>query len=337
MPDEDERVDVDESICVFTAVFGRYDSIVEQPVAQRSGARFVCFTDDPALTSETWEIRLVEPTFAADPVRSARMQKILGPHVDFDFTVSLYIDASVRLRATPEELVAAWLTDDVDMALPVHSYRENLIDEFDEVIRLNYDDRARVYEQLSDYAEASPDVLEARPHWTAILIRRNREPVARAMRVWADHVLRYSRRDQLSVMAALGGDIAYRSIDIDNFGSPFHQWPVIEGRRIAQGKAPVVPPGPTLVELRRAHRRADELEKTVEELQPDRVAELRAEIDRLGGLLAEVTDDNARVHALLREKTRQEILADERVRVLESRPSLTQRIADRVLPRRFRR
>ncbi len=326
----DSHAQESETLCVFTSLFGQYDTLLEQPVAQYSDARFVCFTDDPELTSDTWEIHVVEPAFAADSVRSARLHKILGPHVDFDFDVSVYIDASVRLRETPEVLVGEWLSEGVDMALPLHSYREHLVDEFDEVIRLNYDDRARVYEQLADYAENSPHVLSARPHWTAILVRRNSAAIARAMRVWADHVLRYSRRDQLSIMLALDTGLAFRGIDIDNFDSRFHEWPVIVGRRVANGKAPQVPIGPMIADLQRARRRITGLEEQLRDLRPERLADLGAEIADLKAQIDQGYHERLRLEQQLDNKTREAVLASERARQLEARQGRARRLREKV-------
>ena len=248
--------------CVYTVLLGGYDALLDQDVAADSESSFICFTDDPTLSSDTWEIVQVTARFPQDLHRSSRVLKILGHERLEQFDATLCIDASVRLRRSPESIISDWLEDDVDMALASHSYRERIVDEFDEVVRLNYDDRARVYEQLVDYALAYPDVLEARPHWGGMLVRRRTPAVDSAMRLWFDHVLRYSRRDQLSLMVALlHGGIRFRSIDLDNFGSEYHEWPVIGDRVVARGKAASYPSGPMIAELRRAHRRILELEQ----------------------------------------------------------------------------
>ncbi|MBN9225378.1 MAG: hypothetical protein ABS63_01765 [Microbacterium sp. SCN 70-27] len=253
---------------MYTVLLGGYDALLDQDVAADSESSFLCFTDDATLTSDTWEIVHVEPRFPQDLHRSSRVLKILGHERLEEFDATLCIDASVRLRQRPEEIIAAWLTDDVDMALATHSFREKVVDEFDEVVRLNYDDRARVYEQLVDYALTYPEVLEAQPHWGGMLVRRRTPAVAAAMRLWFDHVLRYSRRDQLSLMLALlHGGVRFRSIEADNFSSEYQEWPVITQRRIAIGKADAHPSGPLAVELRRARRRTAELENRVAELE----------------------------------------------------------------------
>jgi hypothetical protein len=54
------------------------------------------------------------------------------------------------------------------------------------------------------------------------------------MRVWSDHVLRYSRRDQLSESVAFAvTGTAVKSITLDNLGSPLHEWPTPTNRRFS--------------------------------------------------------------------------------------------------------
>ena len=292
--------------CVYTALFGQYDGLIEQPASRTSTCDFICFTDDATLSSETWEIRLVDGAFPQDPIRSARLFKILGDEALAGYDATLYIDASVLLRRDPAQIIDEWLTDDVDIALASHSYRTILADEFDEVVRLNYDDRSRVYEQLVDYSISCPDVLEAQPLWTGMLVRRPTPDLAAAMRTWANHVLRYSRRDQLSVLVALRSDrVRARVLEVDNFDSPDHEWPVTRQRRISQGKAPALPPGPLVIELRRAHKRLDELAASIaelngrsprevlvsEEANRARASDAEERLDVMGRELAESTRD----------------------------------------------
>lgn len=198
-------------ICVYTVLLGGYDALLEQPVARDSDADFICFTDAADLRSDTWDLQPVTPFLPQDIHRSSREFKILGhPRLD-EYDVTVCVDASVLLRSRPETIVSELLRDEVDMALLTHSFRETVLDEFDEVVRLNYDDRARVYEQLTDYAVYHPDALSAKPLWGGMLVRRRNERVSTAMRVWFDQVLRYSRRDQLSLPYALqNSGLAFR-------------------------------------------------------------------------------------------------------------------------------
>ncbi|AWB88628.1 glycosyltransferase domain-containing protein [Salinibacterium hongtaonis] len=216
---------------LYTALMGQYEKLNEQPLAHSSTVDFVCFTDDPELTSETWKIRLVEPRFPMDSIRSARYFKTRGYTLFADYDESLWIDNSVRLRVTPEVILDSWLVD-ADIAIPRHSFRKTVIGEFDTVATDGYDDPARVYEQLIHYSSIRPNTLQELPYWTALVARRHTAEVDAAMSLWHDHILRYSRRDQLSINFVAGSTaLPVKAIEIDNLGSEWHEWPVRAERK----------------------------------------------------------------------------------------------------------
>ncbi len=216
---------------VYTAVLGGYEQLREEPLAKGSDIRFVCFTDDPALTSETWEVVTIEPRFPTDATRSARHVKICGHPVLDEFARTLWIDNSVELATEPAQILDDWLAD-ADIAAPLHSFHSTVLAEAEAIIDLGKDDYVRVYEQLSHYLRFAAAELEQNPHWTAILARRRTPEVRAAMQTWWEHVLRFSRRDQLSfsvVMAA--AEVRLRSVPLSNLSSALHTWPRAEGRR----------------------------------------------------------------------------------------------------------
>ena len=218
--------------CVYTCLIGGYEALNEQPVAAVSGLDFICFTDDPALTSPSWQMRPYRPAFPLDPVRNQRMAK-LSPHELLpDYDLSLYIDNSVILTAPPEEVIARYLPEGQVAAIPGHSFRASVRDEFMEVLRMGLDDGARVLEQLNHYLMIDPAGLEAVPFWSAIMLRRHHDPeVIAAMRLWLAQVLRYSRRDQLSATHALArAGLQVARFEVDNLRSWFHRWPVTPAR-----------------------------------------------------------------------------------------------------------
>ncbi|MBX3580477.1 MAG: cupin domain-containing protein [Rhizobiaceae bacterium] len=212
--------------CVYTVLFGRYEGLNEQPVAAHSDIPFICFTDDPELRSKTWEIRLVEPRFAEDAVRSQRLLKILPHSVLPDFDTSLYVDNTVILKIVPEKLLETY-PGASSIALFSHSFRTSLAHEFMAVQSSGRDDVARVQEQLEHYSRAHPNMMAQRPYWTGMLFRRHNDPdLLRMARLWRDHMLRYSRRDQLSLnLAFLQSGLCPQVIEADNHASWFHSWP----------------------------------------------------------------------------------------------------------------
>jgi hypothetical protein len=265
--------------CVYTTLTGDYERLNEQPMAAQSAMPFICLTDDPDLKSGTWQIRRVAPLFGMDPIRSQRDLKI-RPHIHVrDFDASLYIDNTVLLTQPPESVFER-LFPASGFAVPRHSFRESVLDEFLEVARLGYDDQGRIFEQLNHYAVDCPGVLQDHPYWTGLLLRDHRNPAVQAMlEIWMAHVHRYSRRDQLSIVTAFRqAGLTPDALDIDNHSSWFHTWPHSQGRDREQGmRLPSTSFSPPVAQIRR-------LELTVAEFQErGRIQELTvAELQERG-------------------------------------------------------
>lgn len=262
---------------VYTALLGDYEPLSAQPVAARSEVEFICFTDDPDLTSTDWEIVHVEPMLPDDLPRSQRQVKILGHDRLADYDELLYVDNSVTLVAAPETFLGDWLSDH-DLAFVEHSFRESVLDEFDEVLRCNLDEHWRIHEQLFTYARHYPEALDQKPTWNGIFAWRRSEAALRFATTWFSHVLRYSRRDQLSAnVARLIEDAKVRTLALDNYESPVHSWRAPAARRSNSNVPRILSVGPLAAEVARA-RRGEQLEETRHELENE-IATLRAQLD----------------------------------------------------------
>ncbi|MDM0067694.1 glycosyltransferase domain-containing protein [Variovorax sp. J31P207] len=244
----------EKNTCVYTVLIGNYEALNEQPVAHRSDIPFICLTDDPSLTSDTWKIVQLTPAFKMDPIRSQRMLKICPHWVDAldGFDQSLYIDNSVVLHQAPELIIErhGWAQG---IGLPAHSFRQSVMDEFIEVARNGHDDQNRIFEQLNHYLTYGEPTLSEPPYWTAIMLRDHRDEAVRAaMLRWVEHVLRYSRRDQLSLNAALReSGIVPARWELDNHESWFHTWPHAHRRdRFSGGRDPAASMTPPLAQMR---------------------------------------------------------------------------------------
>ena len=135
------------------------------------------------------------------------------------------MDNAVELRTPPELFVGGWLAD-AHVAAPLHTFYATVLAEAQASIDLGKDDHLRVFEQLAHYLETAPGALAAGQHWTGLLARRGSHTAELAMTMWWEHVLRYSRRDQLSfgvAMAAAG--VWVRSVPLANLQSAVHHWP----------------------------------------------------------------------------------------------------------------
>jgi len=75
---------------IYTTIYGNYDTLKQQPDID---ANFVCFTDNPDLTSDQWEIRLDTSFAHLHPRMQAKYFKLVCP---FD-GLSLFIDGSIQI------------------------------------------------------------------------------------------------------------------------------------------------------------------------------------------------------------------------------------------------
>jgi hypothetical protein len=280
---------IPEQLCVYTALIGDYEALNEQPAAKVSSIPFICFTDNPHLRSDTWDVRHISCLLDSDPIRSQREIK-LRPHKYLpEFEGSLYIDNSVLLVERPEAVFQQYFPAS-GLALPRHSYRQKVIDEFTEVYRLGWDDHARILEQLNHYSLSCPEVLDERPYWGGIQLRDHRNAQACALlELWMTHVLRYARRDQLSInYVAHQLGFAPDIIEIDNFVSWFHKWPLDCGRIYDKGlRSPLASLVPVVTRIRaleqdiqRLGAERASLEQAMQKLSADRAA-LEQETQRL--------------------------------------------------------
>ena len=215
---------------VFTAITGGYETLNEHPVAVETEADFICFTDDPSVVSRRWTVIFVPRWFPSDPMRSQRVVKITGHPALAAYDETLYIDNTVRLKADPCQILDEWLANH-DLAIPLHSFRGTVRAEFDAVRGARFDTSERLDEQLEHYARDYPHVLSEVPHWNGMIARRRTDAVQAAMEVWLTHVLRYARRDQLSLNVALAiVGLPIERIVLDNATSQIHEWPIAVGR-----------------------------------------------------------------------------------------------------------
>ena len=255
---------------VYRALIGGYEELREEPIALQSEIPFICFTDDPSLTSDTWEVVVVEPRLPHDAARSARALKILGHPRLAEYQETLWVDNTVELRRPPEQLLDLWLQE-ADVAAPLHSYRTSVLAEAEAVLDAGLDDFARVYEQVSHYVRQRPDALDENPHWTGMLARRGGSSTVVAMQSWWEQVLRYSRRDQLSFVSAMRAHgVRLESVALHNHASDWHAWPRARGRELPR------PAGGLREALRPPQARLGRLELALHESAADHATSVAA-------------------------------------------------------------
>ena len=222
------------TICVYTTLFGNYETLNEN-LPNLDGVDYVCITDSSSLRSSVWNVCCVTPFVPGDIVRSQRHAKIC-PEIyscvsSYEFLV--YIDNCILVNSRLVELISSFRQSGSQLMAVNHSYRSSLYEEFLAVAYSHKDNIGVISKQLEHYVSYFPRLLTEKPLWTGILFRR---PLEREMlklsQIWYSQILRFSRRDQLSLQVAIERTeaLCFR-IDLNNFQSEYHQWPVNVGRK----------------------------------------------------------------------------------------------------------
>lgn len=184
-------------LAIYTTIFGDHD-FLREPSRDLAGAcPFICFTDDPTLTSEHFQLRICRRQLA-DPVRESRMYKIL-PHVFLpEYRYTLWVDASTELHISdPAALVAEQLRD-CGIAIMEHPANDDIYAELDRCLHFRKDDPGLMKRQVEAYRRDGYPAGGGLVSGCAIL-RDNLDPrVCELNEAWWSEVQRFSRRDQLS-------------------------------------------------------------------------------------------------------------------------------------------
>ncbi|WP_102033261.1 glycosyltransferase domain-containing protein [Candidatus Glomeribacter gigasporarum] len=276
--------------CVYTCLMGGYEKLNALKSVNSRRIPHFCFTDDPDLKSDSWQIRMVRSAFSMDRVRSQRRIKVLAHEYLPEFSCSLYIDNTVRLTASADTLIQRFL-EQTDIAVPTHSFRASVYDEFVEVAESGLDEPARIFEQLNHYQLSDPEILSERPFWSGMLFRRHCKPEVQAVMVkWYEHIARYARRDQLSLNATLRGSRAtVQRLEIDNFQSDFHEWPIFNQRNLAKRFKDVsmagAPTSVRLTQLERELAQANHAIQTQQHVIGERDRQIKTLMQRIDQLL----------------------------------------------------
>jgi hypothetical protein len=204
------------SICVYTALYGDID--VLPPILSVSKyCRFVCFTDTLG-DVDGWEYRIVEPTLG-DPNLDAKLFKVLLTDFLEEFDYTLFIDANTLLMGRLDEFIESYLLGN-SFVMFAHPERSDVYTEAVAVIESERHSPPRLLDQLRAYSDAGlphdSGLIEASFIWRVSRDDRVRD----LMLNWWQHILDYSKRDQLS-LGFLMWDKGFRPKVIPNeVGSP---------------------------------------------------------------------------------------------------------------------
>jgi len=190
---DDFRYDaIRPSFCVYTALFGEYDTLPE-PLYRPPGIDFVCLSDRPRDASG-WDVLIVDPG-TGDPFLDSRRPKILPHEYLSAHDYSLYVDANCQFLGDPVLLYHHWLRGKRFVAWR-HPARSDIYAECEAILSgLKCEPAPTVAEYEFYRGEDVPGdtgMLEASFLWRS---HRDGE-VRELMERWWAHVIGFGGRDQ---------------------------------------------------------------------------------------------------------------------------------------------
>ena len=185
---------------------------------------YVCFTDNDALTSPTWQMRKLEHPLMP-PERLSRLPKT-QPNLFFaNYEHSLYIDNTVVFKRLPRR---SDLGKHLFRAFH-HPWRKHPVDEADVIVKSGLDTPAPVADQLRFYARRGAfDGIDALTTGTALLRQHGNPLVKRFGELWWEQILLFSKRDQISLdVCAKAAGCPIHHFDGDKRNNDFIFWPAL--------------------------------------------------------------------------------------------------------------
>ncbi|MCD7782113.1 MAG: glycosyltransferase, partial [Methanosphaera sp.] len=184
-----------KKIAVYTAISGDYDEIVT-PTHIEEDFDYICFTDNPNLVSDFWDIRPMEE-LDLDEIRKARRYKVL-PHKYLDeYDYSIWIDGNFDITGSLKDYIHEYSRNHKLLAIK-HEDRDCIYDEMEACLELEKDTRETMESQINKYkSEGYPEHngLVA----SGILFRDHHDrDVIKVMEDWYQEIVNHSYRDQLS-------------------------------------------------------------------------------------------------------------------------------------------
>jgi len=180
-------------VAVYTSITGSRDYLKEEQVFE--GADFFAFLDEPVEGTTKWSIGSACSLFD-DPVRNAKIHKVLAHEYLPNYDYSLWIDGSITLNVPVRDLIERFLGQ-ADFAVFSHFARDCIYEEARVCRESGLDSASLIDSQVSSYrAQGYP--AHAGLCELSILLRRHTAAVEAFNNAWWAEICRFSRRDQLS-------------------------------------------------------------------------------------------------------------------------------------------
>lgn len=184
---------------VYTVITGKYDGLLSQPKAE--GWDYICFTDDPNLKSDCWDVRLLpEELNNLSAAKKNRCVKILAHKFLPQYDFSLYIDGNVSILGDINVFVENFCKEtDGYIFIGEHPHRNCIYKEEATVVKIKKDKQEITGKQVEEYRkEGFPENYGLTQNCIIFRYHKHKECI-KLMEFWWNEVKNKSHRDQLSL------------------------------------------------------------------------------------------------------------------------------------------
>lgn len=179
-------------LVVYTAVYGNYDTLRNQP--RNDKVKYIYFGDEYQ-PSTLWEF-VPQKRRQRSAALDARQCKILAHNFIINCQYSIWLDANNRLWDDPMKICQKWLAK-ANIAVFKHPHRKCIYEEVEACKRYKKDDYNVMRRRVARYkAEGYPERNGLMA--TGFIARRHTKEVSQFNKAWWAEVLAGSHRDQLS-------------------------------------------------------------------------------------------------------------------------------------------
>jgi len=185
---------LDKKICVYTALFGEYDTLC--PINKNDHFDFICFSDRHREVSG-WKFVILEKKFD-DNNLCAKEPKVMPHKYLHDYDYSLYLDASVFIYYDISPFISDFLLDE-KFVMFEHPDRNCVYEEAEAIIRGLRANSEIIVDQIKYYFEQGLPRGTGLSEASFIWREHNDPEIKTFMTAWWEEILKFSKRDQLSL------------------------------------------------------------------------------------------------------------------------------------------
>lgn len=191
-----------KKVVIYTSIVGNYDPLIEHRYISRDWD-YICFVDENSkISSKFWKI-IKLPSEIKDKVKLSRLPKILPHKFVSEYEYSIYIDANLEITNDRlEKRINQLIQKESVLALVPHPYRDCVYDEADFCIQIGKDNSPIIKQQIKEIYINNKFPRHYGLYQNNLIFRKHNE-LGELGELWWDVYLKYSRRDQLSLIYAL--------------------------------------------------------------------------------------------------------------------------------------